>query len=102
MSDNIDIINILKIYNLKIDISSYQTILEKIEFLIDLNSTLDIFNILVIPNLKIYLSNEELVELYKYSLYNNVKLLLIEKEFNEKLEYEHILVIDEEFEDYII
>ena len=48
------------------------------------------------------LSNEELVELYKYSLYNNVKLLLIEKNVTEKLEYEHILVIDEDFEDYII
>ena len=101
MSDNIDIVNMLKLYSLKIDNSSYETVLEKIEFLIDLNSTLNLFNIIAIPNLKLYLSNEELVELYKYSLYNNVKLLLIEKNVTKKLEYEHILVIDENFEDYI-
>lgn len=102
MSDNIDLISMLKLYNLKIDNLSYETILEKIEFLIDLNATLNLFNIIVIPNLKIYLSNEELIELYKYSLYNNVKLLLIERNINQKLDYEHILVIDETFEDYIL
>lgn len=102
MSDNIDVANMLKLYNLKIDNSSYETVLERIEFLIDLNSTLNLFNVIAIPNLKLYLSNEELVELYKYSLYNSVKLLLIEKNIPEKLEYEHVLVIDEDFEDYII
>ena len=49
-----------------------------------------------------YLSEKELIELYKYSLYNNVKLLLIEKNFTQKLEYEHILAINEEFDDYIV
>lgn len=102
MSDDIDIINILKLYNLKVDILSYETILEKIEFFIDLNATLNIFNVIVVPNLKMYLSEKELIELYKYSLYNNVKLLLIEKNFTQKLEYEHILAIDEEFDDYIV
>ena len=102
MSDNVDIVNMLKLYNLKIDRLAYETILEKIEFLIDLNATLNIFNIIVIPNLKIYLSQKELIELYKYSLYNNVNLLLIEKDINEKLDYEQILVIDKEFDDYIM
>lgn len=102
MSDDIDIINILKLYNLKVDILSYETILEKIEFFIDLNATLNIFNVIVVPNLKMYLSEKELIELYKYSLYNNVKLLLIEKNFTQKLEYEHILAINEEFDDYIV
>ena len=102
MSDNIDIVNMLKLYNIKIDNLSYETILERVEFLIDLNSILNIYNIIVIPNLKIYLSEKELIELYKYSLYNNVKLLLIEKDIGKKIKYEHILAIDEEFEDYII
>lgn len=102
MSDNVDIVNMLKLYNLKIDKLAYETILEKIEFLIDLNTTLNIFSIIVIPNLKIYLSQKELIELYKYSLYNNVNLLLIEKDINEKLNYEQVLIIDEEFDDYIM
>lgn len=102
ISDNIDIVNMLKLYDLKIDKLAYKSILEKIEFLIDLNTTLNIFSIIVIPNLKIYLSQKELIELYKYSLYNNVKLLLIEKNIDTKLEYEQVLVIDESFDDYII
>ena len=55
-----------------------------------------------IPNLKIYLNDNELLELYKYSLYNNVNLLLIEKDFKEKLNYENVLIIDEDFNDYLI
>ncbi len=102
MSDDIDISKMLKLYDLKIDNLAYNSILEKIEFLIDLNSTLEIFSIIVIPNLKIYLSKQELIELYKYSLYNNIKLLLIEKSVDEKLEYENILVINENFDDYIL
>ena len=58
MSDDIDISKMLKLYDLKIDNLAYNSILEKIEFLIDLNSTLEIFSIIVIPNLKIYLSNK--------------------------------------------
>lgn len=102
MSDNINIVNMLKLYDVKIDTLAYGTILERIEFLIDLNAILNIFNIIVIPNLKIFLSEKELIELYKYSLYNNVKLLVIEKNFEKKLEYEHIWLIDESFDDYII
>ena len=102
MKDEPEIVDILKIYNLKIDNFNYKNMLEKVEFLIDILATLKIANILVIPNLKIYLSKEELVELYKYSLYNEVKLLLIEKNSGEKLQYEKILLIDENFDDVFI
>lgn len=102
MSDNIDIVNMLKLYNLKIDYLAYGSVLEKIEFLIDLNTTLNLFVILVIPNLRLFLSETELIELYKYSLYNNIKLLLIERNVDKRLKYENILVIDENFDDYII
>lgn len=102
MKDEPNIIDILKIYNLKIDSMNYQNIIEKVEFLIDILATLKISNILVIPNLKIYLSKEELVELYKYSLYNGIKLFLIEKNAGEKLQYEQKLLIDENFDDIVI
>lgn len=102
MKSELDIPEILKLYNLKIDSSNYTTILERVELLIDIISTLDIARILVIPNLKTYLTEKELVELYKYALYNNVKLLLIERNNINKLKYEKILSIDEEFNDTII
>ena len=102
MKNEIDITEILKLYNLKIDYVNYKGILEKVEFLIDILATLRISNILVIPNLKLYLSEEELIELYKYSLYNEIKLFLIEKDYTGKLKYEKILLIDENFDDISI
>ena len=102
MKDELDVKEILKLFELKIDKESYTNIIEKIELLIDIISTLDIARILVIPNMKAYLTNEETVEIYKYSLYNNVKVLTIEKDFSSKLEYENILLIDENFDEMML
>lgn len=101
MKSELEITEILKLFSLKIDDENYQTILEKVEILIDILSTLEISKILIIPNLKLYLNNNELVELYKYSLYNNIKLILIEREDYCKLKYERVITIDENFYDYI-
>lgn len=102
MKSELEIPEILKLYNLKIDDVNYTSILEKVEILIDIISTLKFADILIIPNLKLFLSSEELVELYKYSLYNNVKLLLIERDENKQLKYERNIIIDENFCDFII
>lgn len=102
MKDELEIPEILKLYNLKIDSSSYTSVLERVEILIDIISTMKLARILVIPNLKAYMSNEELIELYKYSLYNDVKLLLIERTNSEILKYEQTLIVDENFNDEII
>lgn len=102
MKQELDIDEILKLFAVKIDTSCYITVLEKLEGLIDIIATLNIAKILVIPNLKQYLSNEELVEFYKYSMYNNIKILIIERNNTEKLEYESILKIDNEFDDIFI
>lgn len=102
MKSELEIPEILKLYNLKIDDENYTSILEKVEILIDIISTLKVADILIIPNLKLFLSNEELVELYKYSLYNNVKLLLIERDNEKHLKYEKNIIIDENFCDFII
>lgn len=102
MKSELDITDVLKLYNVKVDTINYDNILEKVEFLIDIISNLKIASIIVIPNLKLYLTNEELVELYKYSLYNNTKLLLIERNNFVKLKYEKILSIDNEFNEYVL
>ena len=101
MKNEIEVSEILKLFNLKIDKENYQTILEKVEILIDILATLGVAKILIIPNLKLYLSEEELVELYKYSMYNDIKLILIERTNLNKLEYEQTITIDENFYDYI-
>ena len=102
MKDELDVKEILKLFDLKIDKEGYTNIIEKIELLIDIISTLNVASVLVIPNMKIYLSDEEIVEIYKYSLYNNVTLLSIENDFLSKLEYENILLIDENFDEILL
>lgn len=102
MKSELDIVDILKLYDLKIDSSRYSSILERIEVLIDIFSTLKIANILIIPNLKIFLSEKELLELYKYSLYNNINLLLVERNNVKRLKYEKIMIIDETFDEIIL
>lgn len=102
MEDELDVVDILKLYNLKIDSESYFSILEKIENFICIISTLKVAKIIVFVNLKLYLSEDDLLELYKFSLYNNVNILLIERECSKKLKYEKLLIIDDNFDDYVI
>ena len=102
MKSELEIPEILKLYNLKIDDENYRNILGKIELLIDLITTLKIAKVLIIPNLKNFLDDEELLELYKYSLYNNIKLLIIERYSTTKIKYEKNFMIDENFVDFII
>lgn len=102
MKSEISIQETLKLFDVKIDSINYSSILERLEMLVNLISTLDIAKVLVIPNLKMYLSEYEIIEFYKYSLYNNVKLLIVERNAKEKLKYEQIMRIDENFNDEII
>lgn len=102
MKDELDVKEILKLFDLKIDKENYTNTIEKIELLIDIISTLKIADILVIPNMKTYLTDEEIIEIYKYSLYNNVKILSIEKELISKLKYENILLIDQNFDEMLM
>lgn len=101
IKSELELNDLLKAFELKIDTMCYTTIVEKIEFIIDIISTLKIATILVIPNLKIYLDENELLEIYKYSIYNNVQLLIIENSNREKfLKYEIKNIIDEEFDEF--
>lgn len=101
INSEIEILDLLKTFNVKIDTSCYITIVEKVEFVINILSNLKIAEILVIPNLKTYLNEEELLEIYKYSIYNNIKLLIVENNCSEKtLKYEQKNIIDENFDEF--
>ena len=100
INSEIEILDLLKVFNVKIDTSCYTTIVEKIEFIISVLSNLKIAEVLVIPNLKTYVDENELLEIYKYSIYNSVKLLIIENTHSEKLlKYENKNIIDENFDE---
>lgn len=102
VNNDISVLDMLKAFNFKVDYSTYSTLLEKIELLIDVMTNLNIAKILIIPNLKMYLTSEELIYLYKYSLYNNIILITIEKYCENSIEYEKRLLIDKEYNDYIM
>ena len=100
INSEIEILDLLKVFNVKIDTSCYTTIVEKIEFIISVLSNLKIAEVLVIPNLKTYVDENELLEIYKYSIYNSVRLLIVENIHSEKLlKYENKNIIDENFDE---
>ena len=107
MDLNIDINNdfdldlIVKLLN--ISIKNKDNILDNLFLLTDIEHELNISKLLVFVNLKQYLNEQELIELYKYLLYNNIVVLLIDSQaYGVCNEYEKKIIIDNELEEYKI
>ncbi|MDR0978352.1 MAG: type II-A CRISPR-associated protein Csn2, partial [Lachnospiraceae bacterium] len=95
MSNEVSIVELLKLYDLKIDKNMYIDFTEKLNFLVDVISTLNIAKILILPNLKLYLDENEVEEFYKYALYKDLNILVIENGIDNKLlKYEKVFSID--------
>ena len=101
LNNDITIEDIVKFF--KISINKHNDLLDNLLLLIDLEKTLKINEILFFINLKQYLNKNELIELYKYLLYNNIVVLLIDSQsYGICNEYEKKIIIDEELEEYKI
>ena len=101
IDSNIELNSLLKI--IKISIESQNDILDKLLLLIDIESILKVDELLIFINLKQYLSKDELNELYKYSIYKNIKILLIDSQsYGISNKYEKKLLIDENLEEYVL
>lgn len=101
ISIDIDLEAILK--ELKITIKNYDDILNNFFLLIDLENILRLSNILIFINLKQYLTLEELEELYKYAIYNNVKLILVDSQcYTSTSKYEKKLIVDNDLVEFVI
>lgn len=107
MDLNIDINNdfdldlIVKLLN--VSIKNKDNILDNLFLLTDIEHELNISKLLVFVNLKQYLNEQELIELYKYLLYNNIVVLLIDSQaYGVCNEYEKKIIIDNELEEYKI
>lgn len=93
---NVDIIS--KLVNVRV--KKCDSVLENLFCLIDLESMFNLDKLLVFVNLKLYLDKDELIELYKYSLYNNVNIILIDSvSYGVKLDYESKLIIDDNLDE---
>ncbi len=65
---------------LKVSFAMQDNLLDNLLLIMDVERTFQFNNLLVFVNLKQYLNNEELIELYKYSIYNKVKMVLIDSQ----------------------
>ncbi|NLL44455.1 MAG: type II-A CRISPR-associated protein Csn2 [Mollicutes bacterium] len=101
VNDEFDIQNIIKLF--KITVKNKDNILDKITLFIDLEKELSINEFIVLVNIKQYLTKEELIELYKYAIYNQIKLLLVDYGYyGVTIENEKKIVIDEFLEEFVL
>ena len=89
--------------SLKLSIEVKQNLIENLLLLIDIENILGTKDILIFVNLKQYLTKNELEELYKYSIYNEVSILLIDSQcYGGTLNNEKKLIIDENLDEFMI
>lgn len=97
----VDIDNLLKV--LKLGINEKDELLDNLFLLIDIEKIFNVENILIFVNLKQYLSKKELIELYKYAIYNQIQIILIDSQcYGGTLDYENKLIIDENLDEFVI
>lgn len=99
--EDINIESLLKILN--IGINKKEELLDNIILLIDIEKVLKTNSILIFINLKQYLSRDELAELYKYAIYSQVTIILIDSQcYGGTLKYEKKLIIDENLDEFML
>lgn len=101
INDNFDIESLIK--TMKIEMCKEDSILNNIMLLIEITNEFNIEQTMIFVNLKQYLNCQELIELYKYSIYNNVKIMLVDSQsYGITLEYEKKLIVDENLDEFMI
>ncbi|MFI3307922.1 MAG: type II-A CRISPR-associated protein Csn2 [Mycoplasmatota bacterium] len=99
--EDFDIKSLLKLY--KISVNKPNTLLEQLLLLLELNSVFKLNKLLVFVNLEDYLTIEELKELIKYAIYNNLNIFLINNEVSDyKLDDVKYCVIEEDLNEFVI
>ncbi len=77
------------------------TLVDKLHSYIDIIKFSGTANLLILVNIKQFFDKKELVEIYKYVIYNEINILLLESSScTEALEYEHVILIDEDYEEF--
>ena len=90
-----DLSSLMKSLSVEIDDDS-DSLLEKMMQYINLMNQICGVNIFVIPNLKAYFSTEEIIQLYEFTIYNKIYLIVIEAIQTPHIEGEKCWIIDED------
>ncbi len=94
----IDIKDFFKFVDLKL-IESLNP-LERVLDFVQLNNYMKLYDIIVLVNPKSYFSNKDMVEIYRFALYNEITIIVLEGSAHyQKLDYEQIISIDEDLFD---
>lgn len=94
--DEWNILELLKLYNIEID-EECNDICEKLFNYIKLMNQVCGIRIFIIVNLKQYLTENQLLELYKFIRYSKIQLVLIEfNMYNKKIGSEEIYILDKD------
>lgn len=92
----------LKAFDFQIDTDHVGNLFDKLLLYIQIASEFFKERALCFVNLKSYLTDDELVEVYKFAIYNKVMIFSIESNLAaEKLKYERKYIIDNEFDELI-
>lgn len=101
INDEYDLENLLKLF--KVNITLQNNLLDNLLLIIDINTMFKNNDLLIFVNLKQYLTKVELEELYKYSIYNGVKILLIDSQcYGVTSDLEKKLIIDLNLDEFLI
>lgn len=99
--EDINIENLTKILNIKINLK--ENLIDNLFLLIDLEKLFMKNSVLIFVNLKQYLSTKEIEEFYKYAVYNEIKLILIDSHcYGVTINNEKKLIIDENLEEIML
>lgn len=101
VSHELSIQDFIKAISLKVLDTSLDTLLDKVHKYIDVVKFTETAELLIFVNMKQFFNEKELVEIYKYAVYNEVNILLLESsECNKALNYEHVILIDKDYEEF--
>ena len=101
ISDSLNVEDIIKLSKISINVKN--DLLENLLLIIDLEKIFKVNNVLFCINLKQYLNKDELLEFYKYAIYNNVNIVLIDSQgYGVPINFEKKLIIDSELEEFML
>ena len=90
-----------KIFKLKVNYKS--SVIENLFSIIELERSLKSSKFIVLVNLKQYLGDNELNELYKYSIYNNVNIILVDSQcYGCSHDFENKLIVDNNLVEFVV
>lgn len=101
INNDVTIESLTKILKLKINYKN--SIIENLFSIIELERSLKYSKFMVLVNLKQYLDDTELKELYKYSIYNNVNIILVDSQcYGCSHDFEKKLIVDDNLVEFMV